>query len=310
MEDYKTEILIIGDGPAGCSAAIYCGRAQRETILLSGKEESALLKAHEVSNYPGFDKITGKELLENFRGQVKKYDSVKVIQGDVIAYMVGMGVNLISTRTGNITADTVIIATGKGQRKEKIKGEEALTGFGVSYCALCDGPLYRDRTVFLYGNDEEVLEEALILQQMGCIVKIMTEVGIDKLPKKIEEVKRNNIEVIDNCQIIEIIGNKKGIIEKIVCKSTDPAKQNEMIFELDCLFILSHIPSNSIFKKGGVELDERGNIKIDKEQKTSVEGVFAAGDVTGGVYQVVFAAAEGARAGLNANKYLRQIKKE
>ena len=218
---------------------------------------------------------------------------------------------MISTRTANITADAVIIATGRGQRKEKIKGEEALSGFGVSYCALCDGPLYRDRVVFLYGNDEEVLEEALILKQMGCIVNIMTEIGIDELPDKINEVKKSNIEVFDKYQIIEIVGNNQGVIQKIICKSTDADKPNEIkTFELDCLFILSHLPSNSIFKKAGIELDERDNLKVDEGKQTNVKGVFAAGDVTGGLYQVVFAVAEGARAGINANKYVRQIKKD
>ncbi len=311
IKQYTCEIIIIGAGPAGCSAAIYCGRSNRDTIILNGKQESALIQAHEIKNYPGYEKIKGSELLEKFREHTVKFKSVRIIKGDVISLMVGMGPNMISTRTANITADAVILATGGGQRKEKIKGEEALNGFGVSYCALCDGPLYREKIVYLYGNDEEVLEEALILQQMGCIVNIITEIGIDELPEKINEVKKNNIKVIDNCQITEIISNNQGYIQKIICKSTNPNKSNEILtFELDCLFILSHIPSNSIFKKAGVELDKKGNIKIDAEQQTNIKGVFAAGDVTGGLFQVIFAAAEGSHAGINANKYVRQLKKE
>ena len=310
LQQYKCEILIIGAGPAGCSAGIYCGRIEKDTIILDGKQPSALEQAKEITNYPGYDKISGVELLKKFRDHIKKYKKVKIVKGDVISLLVGNGMNMVSTRNANITADAIIIATGRGERKEKIKGEDALSGFGVSYCALCDGPLYRDRVVFLYGNDNEMLEDALILKQMGCIVNIISELSVDELPDKIKEVKENNINVYEKYKIEEIIGNKRGIIQKIVCKSTDPNKINESkAFELDALFIMTHLPSSSILKKAGIELDNRGNVKTDQEQQTNIKGVFAAGDVTGGLYQVVFATAQGARAGINANKYIRQIRK-
>ncbi len=311
IKEYSCEVLIIGAGPAGCSAAVYCGRANRDTIILEGKQDSALTQAKEIQNYPGYKKIKGQQLLEMFKKHAEGLESVRIIKGDVISLMLGMGTNMISTRNSNITADAVIIATGGGQRKERIKGEEALSGFGVSYCALCDGPLYKEKTVYLYGNDEEVLEEALILQQMGCIVNIMTEIGINELPGKIDEVKKSNIKVIEKAQIVEILGDNQGHIKQIISKSTDPNKPDDLLtFDLDCLFILTHTPSNSIFKKAGVELDDRGNIKIDEEQQTNTKGVYAAGDVTGGLFQVVFATAEGARAGINVNKYVRHIKSE
>ncbi len=311
IKEYSCEVLIIGAGPAGCSAAIYCGRSNRDTIILEGKQDSALTKAKEIQNYPGYDNITGYELLEMFKKHAASFESVRIIKGDVISLMLGMGTNMISTRTSNITADAVIIATGGGQRKERIKGEEALSGFGVSYCALCDGPLYKEKTVYLYGNDEEVLEEALILQQMGCIVNIITEIGINELPGKIDEVKKSNIKVIEKAHIVEVLGDAQGRVKQFISKSTDPNKPDDLLtFDLDCLFILTHTPSNSIFKKAGVELDEKGNIKIDEEQQTNIKGVYAAGDVTGGLFQVVFATAEGARAGINVNKYVRQIKSE
>ena len=311
IKEYSCEVLIIGAGPAGCSAAVYCGRANRDTIILEGKQDSALTQAKEIQNYPGYEKIKGQQLLEMFKKHAASLKSVRIIKGDVISLMLGMGTNMISTRNSNITADAVIIATGGGQRKERIKGEDALSGFGVSYCALCDGPLYKEKTVYLYGNDEEVLEEALILQQMGCIVNVITEIGINELPGKVDEVKKSNIKVIDKAQIVEILGDNQGHIQQIISKSTDPNKPDDLLkFDLDCLFILTHTPSNSIFKKAGVELDDRGNIKIDDEQQTNTKGIYAAGDVTGGLFQVVFATAEGARAGINVNKYVRQIKSE
>ena len=314
MDELKCEVLIIGAGPAGFSAGIYCARANRDVIILDGKELSALAQTKEIQNWPGEIDIKGKNLLKKFKGHAESYsENVRIIKGDVIALMLGMGVNMISTRTANITADVVIIATGRGHRKEIIKGEGTLLGYGVSYCALCDGPLYRDRIVYLYGKDEEMLEDALALQQMGCIVHIITNVGIDELPEKVYEVKEIGIEIIENMEVIEAVPDSEGIIQEIVCKSTKSESggiEELKEFELNCLFILSHISSNSVFKKAGVELDETGNIKVNEEQSTNLKGVYAAGDCTGGLFQVVFATAEGARAGINACKYIRQLKRE
>ncbi len=314
MDELKCEVLIIGAGPAGLSAGVYCARANRDVIILDGKELSALAQTKEIQNWPGEIDIKGKELLKKFRAHTESYsENIRIIKGDVILLMLGMGVNRTSTRTANITSDVVIIATGRGTRKEIIKGEETLLGYGVSYGVLSEGPLYKDKVVYLYGTDDEMLEDALALQQMGCIVRIITKVGIEKLPEKIYDVKEVGIEVFENMEVVEAVPDSEGAIQKIICKSTRPESEEiEEIkeFELSCLFILSHISSNSIFKKAGVELDNKGNIKVNEEQKTTLKGVYAAGDCTGGVFQVVFATAEGARAGINACKYLRQLQKE
>ena len=312
MEEYKCEVLIIGSGPAGLSAGVYCGRANRDTIILSGKEPSALAKAKEITNWLGESNISGQELLEKFRNHAVSHETVRIIEGDVISLMIGMGMNMISTRTANIASDVIIIATGTGKRKEIIKNESNLIGYGISYCALCDGPLYRDRHVYLYGNDEELMDDALALHQMGCLVHVISPERKENLPEKVNDLIERNIEIIDNTEIIEAISNSEGIIEKIKCKPADRELTDEespIEFDLDCLFILSHVPSNSIFKKAGIELDEYKNVKVDENQKTNIEGVYAAGDVTGGLYQVVFASAEGSRAGINACKYLRQAQK-
>ncbi|MHA1914790.1 MAG: NAD(P)/FAD-dependent oxidoreductase [Promethearchaeota archaeon] len=314
MEEYKCEVLIIGAGPAGFIAGIYCARANRDVIILGGKELSALAQAKEIQNWPGDIDIKGKHLLEKFKTHAESYsENIRIINGDVISLMLGMGVNSISTRTTNFTSDVVIIATGRGTRKEIIKGEGALLGYGVSYTALNDGPSYRDKDVYLYGKDDEMLENALSLHQMGCLVHIITNVGIEELPEKVYQVEEAGIDIFENMEVIEAVSDSEGVIEKIICKSNnleseDSAELKE--FELSCLFIFSHISSNSIYKKAGVELDDKGNINVDQEQKTNLKGVYAAGDCTGGVFQVVFATAEGARAGINACKYLRQLEKE
>jgi len=314
MDELKCEILIIGAGPAGLSAGIYCARANRDVIILEGKELPALGQAKEIQNWPGETDIKGKHLLKKFRTHTESYsENIKIIKGDVISLMLGMGVNRTSTRTANITSDVVIIATGRGTRKEIIKGEDKLLGFGVSYSVLSDGPTYKEKVVYLFGKDDEMLEDALVLQQMGCLVRIITSVRIEDFSEKVYQVQDAGIEVFENMEIIEAVPNSDGMIQKILCKSNiSDSEEIEDIkeFELSCLFILSHISSNSIFKKAGVDLDDMGNIIVDEEQKTNLKGVYAAGDCTGGVFQVVFATAEGSRAGINACKYLRQLKKE
>jgi thioredoxin reductase (NADPH) len=314
LDEFECEVLIIGSGPAGLSAGIYCARANRDVIILEGKEISSLAKAKEIQNWPGENDIKGKKLLEKFRTHAESYsENIRILKDDVISLMLGMGVNITSTRTAKITSDVVIIASGRGTRKEIIKGEDVLLGFGVSYSALSDGPSYKDKVVYLYGKDEKMLEDALALQQMGCVVRIITDVGVDKLPDMIYQVKEVGIDVTENTEVIEAVPDSEGVIEKILCKSTKTdLEETEEIkeFELSCLFILSHISSNSIFKKAGVELDDMGNIKVNEDQKTNISGVYAAGDCTGGLFQVVFATAEGARAGINSCKYLRQLKKE
>ncbi|MFX0029606.1 MAG: NAD(P)/FAD-dependent oxidoreductase [Candidatus Hermodarchaeota archaeon] len=314
MDELKCEVLIIGAGPAGLSAGVYCARANRDVIILEGKEKSALAQAKEIQNWLGEIDIKGKHLLAKFRAHTESYsENIRIIKDDVISLMLGMGINRTSTKTTNIISDVVIIATGRGTRKEIIKGEDKLLGFGVSYSVLSEGPSYKEKIVYLFGKDEEMLEGALSLQQMGCLVGIISNVGIEELPEKIYQVKEVGIQVFENMDVIEVVPDSDGKIQKIICKSNildpkDPEAFKE--FELSCLFILSHISSNSIFKKAGVDLDDRGNIIVDEEQKTNLKGVYAAGDCTGGVFQVVFATAEGARAGINACRYLRHIRRE
>ncbi|MBN1214270.1 MAG: FAD-dependent oxidoreductase [Candidatus Lokiarchaeota archaeon] len=308
MKEYQCDICIIGAGPAGLNAALYCSRANRDIIVLEGKVQSALEKTKKIENWLGEKSIKGETLLNKFRNHVNKLENVRIIKGDVISLMLGMGKNMISTRAANITADVIVIATGTGERKEVIKGESNLLGYGISYCALCDGPAYKEKIVYLYGEDDELIEDALILHQMGCIVNIITPKDITELPVNIEKIKKKSINILDKMNIIELIPNSEGLLEKMKCKSVSSEQEEEI--ELDALFIFSHVPSTSIFKKAGVELDDKDNISVNQNQETNIKGVYAAGDVTGGLFQAIFAAAEGAKAGINAAKYCRQLEKK
>mgnify|MGYP006278694319 CR=1 FL=1 len=308
LKEYECEICIIGAGPAGLNAAVYCGRSNRNTIVLDGESPSALERTKEINNWLGEPNIKGDNLLAKFKSHAETLESIRFIEGEAISLMLGMGKNMISTRNANITADAVIIASGRGERKDVIKGESDLVGYGVSYCALCDGPLYKEKKVFLYGKSEEVLEDALVLDQMGCNVNIISKQSIEELPEKVDEIQDKDIPIVENMEIVEVLSNPENRLDKIRAKST--TREEEKEFESDALFIFTHVPSNSIFQKAGIELDERGNVQVDDDQLTNLKGVYAAGDVTGGILQVVFAAAEGARAGINATRYIRHIQKK
>ena len=218
MDELKCEVLIIGAGPAGLSAGVYCARANRDVIILDGKELSALIQAKEIQNWPGEIEIKGKHLIEKFRTHTESYsENIRIIKDDVISLMLGMGVNRTTTRMTNIISDVIIIATGRGTRKEIIKGEDKLLGFGISYSILSDGPLYKDKVVYLLGKDEEMLEDALVLQQMGCLVRIITDVGIDELSEMVYQVEEAGIEIIENMEIIEAVpGSEVNIQKRII----------------------------------------------------------------------------------------------
>ena len=141
-----------------------------------------------------------------------------------------------------------------------------------------------------------------------CNVNIISKKSTGELPEKKKEIQEVDIPIIDKSEIIETVSNKDKTLEKIIIKDLNTEEQKEI--KSDALFIFSHVPSNQIFKKAGIELDENKNIKVNDDQETNIKGVYAAGDVTGGLFQVVFAVAEGAKAGINTNKYLRSLDKK
>jgi thioredoxin reductase (NADPH) len=166
LESLSTDVLIIGTGPAGLAAAIYTARAGLETIIVGKKEDSRLNGDWTIENYPGILSIKGSDLLETFIEHAQKF-GVKIIETEVTDFVLG-DPKLITTKIAAISAVSVILATGKGAaRKKLIRGEESLIGMGVSYCATCDGPLYRGRDVVAIGNTDEAAEDLLTLHQMG-----------------------------------------------------------------------------------------------------------------------------------------------
>ncbi|MFX0100420.1 MAG: NAD(P)/FAD-dependent oxidoreductase [Candidatus Hodarchaeota archaeon] len=307
IKEIKCEALVLGAGPAGLSAAIYLKRSNVDTLIIRGKVPSALRKAHKIENYAGISSISGPELLDRMIKQVKDL-GVEILDDDVLALTLTMDPKMASTKTAFITADTIIIATGKGARKPEMDNEEKFIGLGVSYCATCDGPLYRDRHVCLVGDDDETAEDILILNQMGCKVTwLIKKKNLDELDiqaVKINEIKEKSIPIRENVRNMKITGD-----DAVKAIEFDHSSGIHEKLDTSCIFIMTSLPTSTFLEKAGCEFSETKSIKVDKEQRTNIGGVFACGDICGNGFQVSIAVGEGAIAGMNAAKYIRGLKK-
>ncbi len=301
-KNWLTEILIVGGGPAGCSAGIYAARAERKTIILEGRGASRLSIGYDIENYPGFPLINSRELLQKFKDQAKGFGA-EIVSEDAIDFNFSTDTKYVVTRESLIEARAVILAAGKPVRKEKmIPGEERLLGMGVSYCATCDGPLYRGRPVAVIGHTVEAVEDVLALHQLNSIVHWIPggELGPEVPPDLGEEVRRKDVAVYWKAEAKEIVGDKG--VEKIRIASEG---KEEDIPVMGC-FIFRENLTSPLFAKAGLKLDHRQCLAVDRFQKTNIEGVFAAGDISCGGMQVVTAAGEGAMAAMQAIVYLRK----
>lgn len=302
MRDIKSDILIIGAGPAGLTAAMYAARAGKKVIVLEGRASSRLSVGYEIENYPGFPSIDSRELLARFRDQAVRFGA-EVIKGDTLSMSLDADPKFVTTSEAVIEARAVILATGKPFSKERmIPGEERLLGLGVSYCAVCDGPLYRGRDVAAYGPSAEAAEEVLALHQMGSRVRWVTGAlkGKELPSEQAARIERQGIPVHRGAELKEIIGTDR--VEKVVLK-TDSGEES---LDVAGVFLFREVPTGPLFAQAGLKLDHRQCLAVDRRQRTNLEGVFAAGDVTCGSLQVVSAAGEGCIAALQAIAYLRK----
>jgi thioredoxin reductase (NADPH) len=303
MENHTADILIIGGGPAGLTAAIYGARAGRKTLVLEGERAaSRLAYAYDLENFPGHISINSKVLLDSFREHAAHFGAA-FVRGDTIALSLSTDPKFVSTTDAFIEARTVILATGKPLAKDRqIPGEERLLGFGVSYCATCDGPLYKGRDVVAYGHSEEAVEDVFALEQMG--VRVHWIPGKVKDPAPLEEAftraEKKGIPVYGQTEIKEIAGEHG--VEKVVLKT----ERGEDNLEAAGVFIFREVPTGPLFTKAGLTLDHKQCVAVDRFQRTNLEGVFAAGDITCGGLQVVSAAGEGCVAALQALAFLRK----
>jgi len=301
IKNIKADILIIGSGPAGLTAGIYAARAGKKTLILEGRSSSRLAIGYEIENYPGFPSINSLELLEKFRNHAVQFGA-EILTGDANAFGLDSSPKYITTKDAFIEAGAVIIATGKPFSRERmIPGEERLMGQGVSYCAACDGPLYRGADVAALGHNEEAREDVLALNQMGCRVHwIMGKKPSALSDEDLNDLRKRGIHPHPQTEIAGIVGEKR--VGGVLLKTAD--SQEEL--PVAGVFIFREIPTAPLFSKAGLSLDHRQCVSVDRAQRTNLDGVFAAGDVTCGGLQIASAVGEGCVAAMQALAFLRK----
>ena len=308
-KDEKTEfdVIIIGGGPAGYTSGIYCSRAGYNTLILSGiLPGGQLMNTTEVENYPGFVKgIMGPDLMLDMRAQCKSMGTV-IIDDEVVNVDFKDKPFRILTATKEYTARAVIIATGATPRKIGLDSEQTFGGRGVSYCATCDGPFFRDQEIAVVGGGDSAIEEAVFLTKFGSSVHIIHRRNKLRASKIMQKRAFNNkkIKFHWDTTVLDIKGDQK--VKQIITKNLKTGDEN--IIDIGGLFVaIGHEPNTELFVKQ-IELDSNGYIIIKNGTHTSIDGVFAAGDVHDSTYrQAVTAAGFGCMAALDVDRYITEL---
>ena len=303
------DLIIIGGGPAGLSAGVYAGRAKLNPLIFTGQlGNGELASAINVDDFPGFPKgITGLELLGLMQEQAKKFGCELIEQKIFKVDFSQTPFKVIAEDQKEYYAQSVIIATGGGTRWLDLEKEKDFIGHGISTCAICDGAFFKDKEVAVVGGGDVALEDALYLTKYAEKVYIIHRREELRAAQKLqEEVSKNpTIEFIFNSEVTKLLGEKQ--LEGIMIKNNQTQEEKEL--KIAGLFLaIGFQPVTDIFKDY-LERDEKGYLKVHDNVKTSLEGIFSAGDVCDAVYrQAVTAAGFGAMAAMEADRWLRQEK--
>lgn len=301
------DVIIIGGGPAGLSAAQYAARAKLKTIVIDKSPTAgALAFAHKIENYPGITKpVSGKELLDIFRNQALSFGA-EYVEAQVIGVNLTGNVKEVFTMDKNYSGKTVIIATGSMGRKPTIKGETEFLGKGVSYCAICDAAFYKEKIVCVVGDSEEAVKEANYLTKFAEVVYIISPSSRLKVEDGHHALKTGNLRILLGHSVTAIEGSE--VVERIKMIDVD---KKEISLELSGVFVYLHGSKPVVdFLGGTLELSEEECVVTNKMMETSIPGVFAAGDmICAEVRQVVVAASNGCIAALSAERYISHRKK-
>ncbi|OGM32485.1 thioredoxin-disulfide reductase [Candidatus Woesebacteria bacterium RIFCSPHIGHO2_01_FULL_44_21] len=307
QEGQPWDVAIIGSGPSAFSAAVYSTRGAASTLILGGANWGGqLMLTTDVDNYPGFPEgIQGPELVAKMRAQAERFDAEFKAE-DVVSVDFSSNPFKLKTDAGEYSANAVIIGTGAGTHWLGVPGEEKLRGRGVSSCAPCDAPFFKEKRVVVVGGGDSAMEEALVLTKYATSVTIIHRRDAFRASQAMQQkvLANKKINVIWNSEVTEFVGGDK--LEKVIVKDKD-GKAAELPAE-GAFVAIGHVPATEIFK-GQVELDEKGYVKrYEKDgykMATSKEGVFVAGDVHDFHYrQAVTAAGFGCMAGMEALKHL------
>lgn len=298
------DVVIIGSGPSGLAAAIYAERAKLKTITIEKQYMSGgqILNTYEVDNYPGLPEINGFDMGQKFRQHAEKLGS-QFVKDEVLELEIMDKVKKVHCKKNEFLTKTVIIATGAQHRLLEVKGEKELYGKGVSYCATCDGAFYKDKIVAVVGGGDVALEDAIFLSRLCKRVYLIHRRdefrGVKILQEKVFSI--DNIEIIWDTVVDEICGENEVSSINVSNVKTNEKKS----LDVDGVFVaIGIIPNSHIFEKH-LQLDDGNYIVATEDCKTSVEGVFVAGDVrTKALRQIVTAVSDGANAITSIEKYL------
>ena len=301
------EVIVIGSGPAGLTAALYSARANLKPLLIEGLEAGGqLMLTTMVENWPGFrDGIMGPDLMTEMRVQAERFGT-EVLQGNVTSVDLRNRPFTVTLQDGQkITTAALIIATGASARWLDIGSDRKLSGHGVSTCATCDGYFFRGRPIAVVGGGDSAMEEAIYLTKFASKVTVIHRRDTLRASKIMQDKAFANpkIDFIWNAEVVDVHDLGKGEVTGIVIRNTLNGEQH--VLAVDGLFIaIGHTPNTALFT-GQVELDAAGYVVTHDGTKTSVPGVFAAGDVQDHVYrQAVTAAGSGCMAAIDAERYL------
>ncbi|NMF07297.1 thioredoxin-disulfide reductase [Clostridium beijerinckii] len=304
------DLIIIGGGPAGLSAAIYGGRAKLKTLVINKGGVGGLVNTtREIVNYPGYEQISGPELMKNFKKHAESF-GVEFLRDEVVDTDLSLREKLITTKKGKqFLAKAVIIACGSEPRLLNIPGEKRLQGNGVAYCATCDAEFFEGEHVVVVGSGDQAIEEGLYITKFArkVTVIVLHDEGILDCNKVSSERALNNekMEFIWNSTIEEVFGNEN--VEGVKIKNLKTGN----IEEINCqgvFFFVGMVPSTNFLKNSGLEVDSRGYISVNELMETSFEGVYAIGDNrVKYLRQVVSAAGDGATAAVAAERYIEEL---
>jgi len=301
------ELVIVGSGPAGYTAAIYAARAQLKPIIYEGSVTAggALMNTTEVENFPGFaDGVMGPELMESMRKQVERFDA-KIITDDIVEMKLTGDVKELTDGSGNtVKAKAVILAMGSAYKEIGLKNEKRLSGRGVSWCATCDGFFFRDQVIAVVGGGDSAMEEANFLTKFASKVVLVHRRDSFRASKiMIERATANpKIEFLFNHEVVDVLGEDK--VTGLKLKNTVTGEESSKDFT--GLFVaIGHLPRSELVAKQ-VELNSEGYVQVEgRSTKTKIPGVFACGDLVDYTYrQAITAAGSGCQAALDAERFL------
>jgi thioredoxin reductase (NADPH) len=300
MENY--DLIIIGAGPAGLSAGIYAARRKLKVIILSENLGGQMALAHIVENYPGIDPISGLDLAEKMKDQAEKFGCVFRFESAVIMDLKG-DVKSVKTRENEYSAKAVIIATGCKYKKLEAEGEDKFIGKGVSYCSTCDGPLFAGKKVAVIGGSDTAVKSALYLKEIASEVYLVHRRDQLRAEETNQEnLKNSKVKIIWNSVVEKIEGD--NLVRKIILKNVNTDEKQEIA--IDGVFIeVGEVPTAEIAKSQGIAINEKNFIVINDKFETNLKGVYAAGDITGSMAQIITAAAGGADAATEAYLFLK-----